>query len=59
MRRPMIIDKSIEKQIVSEEMQGMESDCRTNAVKLVEMGPVSVETKGVVVGFEIGFLPRS
>jgi hypothetical protein len=55
----MIIDKSIEKQVVSEEMQGMESNCRTNSVKLVEMGQVSVETKGFVVGFEIGFLPKS
>ena len=55
----MIIDKSIEEQVVSEEMQGMESSCRTNSVKLVEMGQVSVETKGIVVGFEIGFLPKS
>jgi hypothetical protein len=55
----MAIDQSIENQVVSEEMQGMESDCRTNSVKLVEMGPVSVETKGIIAGFEIGFLPRS
>ena len=55
----MIIDQSIKKEVVSEEVQGMESDCRTKSVKLVEMGQVSVETKGFVVGFEIGFLPRS
>jgi hypothetical protein len=55
----MAIDQPIENQVVSEEMQGMESDCRTNSVKLVEMGPVSVETKGFALGFEIGFLPKS
>lgn len=55
----MAIDQSIENQVVSEEMQGMESDCRTNSVKLVEMGQVSEETKGIAIGFEIGFLPRS
>jgi hypothetical protein len=55
----MAIDMSIEKEVVSEEMQGMESDCRANSVRLVEMGQVSVETKGFVAGLEIGFLPKS
>jgi hypothetical protein len=55
----MAIDKSIEKQVVSEEMQGMESDCRTNSVKLVEMGQVSVETKGFFLGLELGYTPKS
>jgi hypothetical protein len=55
----MANDKSIEQQVVSEEMQGMESDCRTNSVKLVEMGQVSVETKGFFFGFEIGYTPKS
>ena len=49
-------DKPIEKQSVSEEVK---SASRTEAVKLVEMGPVSVETKGFVHGFEVGFLPKS
>ena len=49
-------DKPVEKQSVSEEVK---SASRTEAVKLVEMGPVSVETKGFVRGFEVGFLPKS
>jgi hypothetical protein len=52
----MINDKPVEKQSVSEEMK---SASPTEAAKLVEMGPVSVETKGFVRGFEIGFLPKS
>jgi hypothetical protein len=55
----MAIDQSIENQVVSEEMQGTESDSRTNSVKLIEMGPVSVETKGFFLGFELGFTPKS
>lgn len=52
----MINDKPVEKQSVSE---AVESASRTEAVKLVEMGPVSLETKGFVRGFEVGFLPKS
>ena len=52
----MINDKPTEKQSVSEEVQ---SASRTEAVKLVEMGPVSVETKGIARGFELGFTPKS
>ena len=52
----MIIDKPTEKQSVSEEAK---SGQRTTPVKLVEMGPVSLETKGFVRGFEIGFYPKS
>ena len=52
----MINDKPVEKQSVSEKDK---SASRTEAVKLVEMGPVSVETKGFVRGFEVGFLPKS
>jgi hypothetical protein len=52
----MIIDKPIEKQSVSEEAK---SAPRTEAVKLVDMGRVSVETKGIVHGFELGFTPKS
>jgi hypothetical protein len=52
----MIIDKPIEKQSVSEEAQNGQ---HTAPVKLVVMGPVSVETKGIVRGFELGFTPKS
>jgi hypothetical protein len=52
----MINDKPVEKQSVSEEVK---SASRTEAVKLVEMGPVSVETKGIVRGVELGFTPKS
>ena len=52
----MINDKPVEKQSVSEKDK---SASRTEAVKLVEMGPVSVETKGFVRGFELGFTPKS
>jgi hypothetical protein len=52
----MINEKPVEKQSVSEKDK---SASRTEAVKLVEMGPVSVETKGFVRGFELGFTPKS
>ena len=52
----MINDKPIEESI-SEEV--VKSARRPEAAKLVEMGPVSVETKGFVRGFEVGFLPKS
>jgi hypothetical protein len=52
----MIIEKPVEKQIVSDEAK---SARRTEAVKLVEMGPVSTETKGIVRGLELGFTPKS
>jgi hypothetical protein len=52
----MIIDKQIEKEIVSEEVK---TAPRTEAVKLVEMGAVSIETKGFARGFELGFTPKS
>ncbi len=52
----MIIDKPIEKQSASEEAQ---SAPRAAAVRLVEMGRVSVETKGIARGLELGFTPKS
>jgi len=51
----MINDKPVEKQSVSEEIKRAS---RTEAVKLVEMGPVSVETKGIIRGVALGFTPR-
>jgi hypothetical protein len=52
----MINEKPVEKQNVSEKDKGAS---RTEAVKLVEMGPVSLETKGFARGFELGFTPKS
>jgi hypothetical protein len=52
----MTIDKPNEKQSVSEAAKNGQ---RTAPVKLVVMGPVSGETKGIVRGFELGFTPKS
>ena len=52
----MIIDKPVETQNVSEDAK---SAPRTEAVKLVDMGRVSVETKGIARGAELGFTPKS
>lgn len=43
---------------LSEESKVSESTVRPDAVKLVEMGDVSVETKGIAHGVELGFTPR-
>jgi len=44
---------------VSEEASVNEMTCpQVDSVKLVEMGEVSVETKGTVHGLELGFTPR-
>jgi len=51
--------KLIETKDPSAEAQDVRSARSTETVKLVEMGPVSVETKGFVRGLEIGFTPRS
>jgi hypothetical protein len=37
---------------------GTDSERRTEAVKLVEMGLASVETKGSYSGLELGYTPR-
>ena len=51
--------KLIEQKDPATQAQGTQSKCSMETVKLVEMGPVSVETKGFVRGVEIGFTPRS
>jgi hypothetical protein len=51
--------KLVETPNVSEEKKTVDGGHRVDSVKLVEMGPVSVETKGVVRGLELGFTPRS
>ena len=43
----------------SEQAQVKDSSAPVDAVKLVEMGDVSVETKGTIHGLELGFTPRS
>jgi len=43
---------------VSEETQVKNGSVQPEAVKLVEMGDASVETKGIAHGLELGFTPR-
>ena len=50
---------SVEMPGVSEETRVTDSGSRTETVKLVEMGDVSVETKGMFRGLELGLLPKS
>jgi hypothetical protein len=54
----MDTDNLIEKQNVSAEAEGTDRGRSVEPVKLVEMGPVSVETKGFHSGLEMGFYPR-
>jgi hypothetical protein len=44
---------------LSEEAKIEDSSGQADAVQLVEMGDVSVETKGIAHGLELGFTPRS
>jgi hypothetical protein len=48
----------IETRSVPEKTQTTHNDLRADTVKLVEMGDVSVETKGTVRGLELGFTPK-
>jgi len=48
----------IEKKDSSADAQDAQCVRSKETVKLVEMGPVSVETKGFIRGVEIGFTPR-
>lgn len=52
-------DKLIEEKGVSEDVPGTESGCRTETIKLIDMGAVSVETKGYIHGLELGFTPKN
>ena len=47
----------VETQSVSEE-KGSDLTPRTESVKLVDMGQVSVETKGSIKGLELGYTPK-
>ena len=49
--------KLIERNLPAE-AEGTDSGRSIEAVKLVEMGSVSVETRGFHSGVEIGFTPR-
>jgi len=51
--------KLIELKDSSAEAKDAQSVRSMEAAKLVEMGPVSVETKGFFRGVEIGFTPKS
>jgi len=51
--------KLIENKDPAAQAQDTQSKRSMETVKLVEMGPVSVETKGFFRGVEIGFTPRS
>jgi hypothetical protein len=51
--------KLVETQSKTEATKTSDSGRPAESVKLVEMGPVSVETKGFVRGIEIGFTPKS
>jgi len=55
----MDTDKLIEKQNLPAQARGTDGGHSGETLKLVEMGPVSVETKGFVAGLEIGYTPRS
>jgi len=50
--------KLVESQLVAEETQDTDSD-RLRSVKLTEMGPVSVQTRGIARGLELGFTPKN
>jgi hypothetical protein len=50
--------KLVEEKNLPAGAKGTGSDYRTEAVKLVEMGRVSVETKGFYRGVEVAFTPR-
>ena len=43
----------------AEQNQTTQSEPRQEPVKLVEMGDVSAETKGVIHGLEFGFTPHN
>lgn len=55
----MATDKLNDQQSVSEEAKGAVSGPRTDTVKLTEMGQVSLETKGINRGVELGFTPKT
>ena len=55
----MDIDKPSEQQNLPAQARATDGGRTKETVKLVEMGPVSVETKGFFRGVEIGFTPRS
>jgi hypothetical protein len=51
--------KRVETVSSAEEARVEDSSAPAEAVKLVEMGEVSVETKGTLRGLELGFTPRA
>jgi len=55
----MDTDKLSERQSVPAQARDTNSGRSRETIKLVEMGPVSVETKGSYSGLELGYTPRS
>jgi hypothetical protein len=51
--------KRIETRNVPEKAPTSRSGVHPDTVKLVEMGDISVETKGTVRGLELGLTPKS
>ena len=49
---------SSETRSIPEQKKLAEGELRTEVVKLVEMGKVSAETKGIGWGFELGWTPK-
>jgi len=49
---------SSETRTIPEQKKLAEGELRTEVVKLVEMGKVSAETKGIGWGFELGWTPK-
>jgi hypothetical protein len=50
--------KWIATQSAPEKTQATHNELHPDPVKLVEMGDVSVETKGTIHGLELGYTPR-
>jgi hypothetical protein len=50
--------KRIDTQSAPKKMQAAYNELHPDPVKLVEMGDVSVETKGTIRGLELGYTPK-
>jgi hypothetical protein len=55
----MDTDNLIKKPGMPEAQEPTDSGRRTESVSVVEMGSVSMETKGWLKGVELGFTPRA
>jgi hypothetical protein len=55
----MNIRELVEEGSLAEEAKVKDSSVQPDVVKLVEMGDVSIETKGTAHGLELGYTPRN